>query len=245
MIFAGAGVLLSVTLVLDHTYWVYSEIELAQTAKDVIVSRTYKRQELIDDFERIENFFRRLEGYAKVPMTETMKHIMVMIIVEVLRIFGNMASTMPRGLIPNAMLLIADIDSFKGIIRIYRRRNIEDALRNLDRLTQEAQMAITQIPKVAHNVKGGVEIVGDQVKGVSDQVKDLGDQVKDVGSQVMGVRDRVQDFGDQIIGLDDKVKVVGDLDIEGMAGQTCHLILFLYFLFSFFFLGSIFVRPGA
>ena len=245
MIFAGAGVLLSVTLVLDHTYWVYSEIELAQTAKDVIVSRTYKRQELIDDFERIENFFRRLEGYAKVPMTETMKHIMVMIIVEVLRIFGNMASTMPRGLIPNAMLLIADIDSFKGIIRIYRRRNIEDALRNLDRLTQEAQMAITQIPKVAHNVKGGVEIVGDQVKGVSDQVKDLGDQVKDVGSQVMGVRDRVQDFGDQIIGLDDKVKVVGDLDIEGMAGQTCHLILFLCFLFSFFFLGSIFVRPGA
>ena len=249
MIFAGVGVLLSVTIILDHTYLDHSEIELTltQTAKDGTASRQ-RRQELIDTFERIENFFRRLEGYAEVPMTEAMKHITVMIMVEVLGIFGIMTEEIKRrntgGLTPEAMLFIADIDSDIFFMKLSGRNDTEDALHRLDRLTQEARKAITQVLKVAHNLKGGVEIVGDQVKGVSDQIKDLGDQVTGVSDQVKGVNDQVQDVGDQVIGVDDKV-MVGDLAIEGTSGQTYHLIIFLCFLFSFFFLGSIIVRPGA
>ena len=136
------------------------------------------------------------------------------------------------------MLPIADIHSERFFKKLTGRNNIRDALRRLDNLEQEAQMAIAQAPKVAHNAKGGIEIDGDQVKDVSDQVNDIGDQVT-------GVSDQVQDVGDQVIDVDDKVKVVGDLVIEGTSGETYHFVLFLCFLFSFFFLSSIIVRPGA
>lgn len=43
---------------------------------------------LIDLFERIENFFRRLEVYIEVPPTAGMMDIMVKILVEVLSILA-------------------------------------------------------------------------------------------------------------------------------------------------------------
>ena len=225
MIFAGAGVLLLVNIVLDHICWDYSETELTQAAKDVNASQGA----LIDIFERIENSFGRLEGYAEVPMTEAMKHIMVMIMVEVLGIFAIATKEIKQGrtseLIPSNPLHIAYGNSERYLKRLPGKTDINDALNRLDRLTQEAaRMAIIHVLKVAHNIKGRVEIVDDQVKGVRDQVKDVSDQV---------------------IGLDDKVKVVGDLTIEGTSGETYHFILFLCFLFSFFFLSSIIVRPGT
>ena len=80
IIFAGAGVLLSVAIVLALPFSGYSESEPTQAALDAIASQ----DALIDIFERIENFFRRLEEYAEVPTTGTMKDIMVKIMVEVL-----------------------------------------------------------------------------------------------------------------------------------------------------------------
>ncbi|KAH9009443.1 hypothetical protein EDB84DRAFT_1195937 [Lactarius hengduanensis] len=65
VIFAGAGVLLL-------------------AAKDVVASQ----DALIDIFERIESFFRRLETYTEVPTTEAMKDTIVKIMVEVLGILG-------------------------------------------------------------------------------------------------------------------------------------------------------------
>ena len=51
----------------------------------------------MDIFERIENFFRRLEEYAEVPTTEAMKDIIVKIMVEVLGIFGIVTKEMKQG----------------------------------------------------------------------------------------------------------------------------------------------------
>ena len=48
-------------------------------AKEVIASQ----DTLIYIFERIENFFKRLEEYAEVPTTGAMKDIIVKIMVEV------------------------------------------------------------------------------------------------------------------------------------------------------------------
>ena len=183
---------------------------------------------LIDLFERIEYYFRQLEEHAEVPMTETTTDVMVKIMSELLGIFAIATRQIGRmswsGLIPNTMLPIADRDSEFIPRKLIGRRDIDEGLSRLDGLTPEALMATAQVLKVVHNVKGGVEIVDGQVKGVSDQVKVVGDQV---------------------IGVDDKVKIVGDLAIEGISGQAYHLILFLCFLFSFFFLSSIIVRIGA
>ncbi|KAH8978003.1 hypothetical protein EDB86DRAFT_991509 [Lactarius hatsudake] len=74
VIFAGAGVLLL-------------------AAKDVVASQ----EALVDIFERIENFFRRLETYTEVPTTEAMRDIIVKIMVEVLEIFAIVTKEMEQG----------------------------------------------------------------------------------------------------------------------------------------------------
>jgi hypothetical protein len=65
----------------------------------------------------------------------------------------------------------ADRDSEKYLKKLIGRRDIEDALGRLDRLTQEeARMATAQVLKVAHRVENEVGTVGDQVRGVDNKV---------------------------------------------------------------------------
>jgi hypothetical protein len=56
----------------------------SQTAKDVRASQ----DTLIDVFERIEMFFRRLEIYTEVQPTAEMMDIIIQIMVEVISILG-------------------------------------------------------------------------------------------------------------------------------------------------------------
>jgi transposase len=51
---------------------------------------------LIDIFERIENFFERLEVYIKVPPTLVMTNMMAKIMVEVLDILGTATKEMKQ-----------------------------------------------------------------------------------------------------------------------------------------------------
>ena len=169
MIFAGAGVLLLVAIVLYNPFWDYSELEPTQMAKDVRLSR----DALIDIFEPIERFFRRLEEYAEVPMTEAMKYIMVKIMAEVLGIFAIATSEIGQreasGLTFYAMLSIANTDSEIFSMKLIGRRDIDDALSRLDGLTQEARMATAQVLKVAD----GVEVVSEDIEDVGDKVNRL------------------------------------------------------------------------
>jgi hypothetical protein len=64
-----------------------------QAAKDVEASQ----DALIDLFERIENFFKRLETYTSVPPTDAMTDIIVKIMIEVLNIFAIATKEMRRG----------------------------------------------------------------------------------------------------------------------------------------------------
>jgi hypothetical protein len=178
VIFAGAGVLLSVAIVLDLSRSERSDTEPVQAAKDVIASQ----DALIIIFERIESFFRRLEEHATVPMTEAMKEIMVKIMVEVLEIFGIMTKEIKQGraseLIPDGMFPVADRHPERHLKKFFKkligRKGIEDALSKLDRLTQEeVNMATVQILKISHDIKGGVVAVGVEVKGVGDRVNRL------------------------------------------------------------------------
>ena len=69
---------------------------------------------------------------------------------------------------------VADKDSEKYLKRLIGRRDLEDALMRLDRLTQEeAWMATAQMLKVAHRVEGGVKTVGEQVKCVDVGVQEV------------------------------------------------------------------------
>ena len=66
---------------------------LPQAAKDVEASQ----DALVDLFERIENFFKRLESYTTVPPTDVMTDIIVKIMIEVLNIFAIATKEMRQG----------------------------------------------------------------------------------------------------------------------------------------------------
>ena len=52
---------------------------------------------IVTIFEQIGSFFRRLEEYTSVPMTDAMKDVMVKIMVEVLDIFAIMTKEIKQG----------------------------------------------------------------------------------------------------------------------------------------------------
>ncbi|KAH9162724.1 hypothetical protein EDB89DRAFT_616869 [Lactarius sanguifluus] len=144
-----------------------------QAAKDVVASQ----DALVNIFERIESFFRRLETYTEVPTTEAMRDTIVKIMVEVLGIFGIVTKEMKQGRtsesIPDDTLLVTDRYLEKYLKRLIGRRDIEDALGRLDRLTQqEVQMAVVQVLKVAHSVSDKVNVAiedGKETKALVQQ----------------------------------------------------------------------------
>jgi hypothetical protein len=87
VIFVGVGVLLSVCLLrflLDNIAWEIMTRTTLQAAKDARASQ----DALVDIFEHIEMFFRRLQIYTEVPSTVEMTEIIIQIMVEVLSILG-------------------------------------------------------------------------------------------------------------------------------------------------------------
>ena len=66
---------------------------ISQAAKDVRASQ----DTLIDVFERVEMYLRRLEIYTEVPATTEMMDILVRIMVEVLSILGLAMKEIKQG----------------------------------------------------------------------------------------------------------------------------------------------------
>jgi hypothetical protein len=76
--------------------------------------------------------------------------------------------------------------------KLIGRTEIEDALKRLDKLTQEeARMATAQNLKVTH-------AVDERVKGVANTVVTIDNRVGCVGDQVAGVDDRVQQMANEV-----------------------------------------------
>ena len=73
--------------------------------------------------------------------------------------------------------------SEKYLKKLLGTAKIKDALKRLDKLTQEeARMAAAQNLKVAHTVDDRVRGVADAVAGVDDRVQQMADEVKRLSS---------------------------------------------------------------
>ena len=82
--------------------------------------------------------------------------------------------------------------SEKYLKRLIGRTEIEDALKRLDRLTQEeARMATAQILKLAHTVDENVREIRDEVLGIDNRVAGVDDRVASVGEIAKTVDDKV------------------------------------------------------
>ncbi|KAH9066445.1 hypothetical protein EDB87DRAFT_1574028 [Lactarius vividus] len=136
---------------------------LLLAAKDVSTAQ----EALIDIFERVENFFERLETYTEVPPTAAMTDIIVKIMVEVLNILAIATKEIKQG------------RTKKYFKKLVGKTDVEDALRRLDKLTQdEVRMATAQLLKITHVVNDKVTKIDDDVKGVDDKVNDVSHTVK-------------------------------------------------------------------
>ncbi|KAN0129876.1 hypothetical protein V8E53_012348 [Lactarius tabidus] len=142
---------------------------LLQAIKDVRASK----DALVDLFRRMEYFFKRLEAYIKVRPTAAMRDIIVEIMIEVISILGIVTKEIREGRTKRY---------FKKLIG---RKDVEDALQRLDKLTQEeARMAAAEsltitrgiddrVRAVDHNVIEGVKETGVAIQRVANQVSDL------------------------------------------------------------------------
>jgi methyl-accepting chemotaxis protein len=72
------------------------------------------------------------------------------------------------------------------------KNDIEDALKRLDRLTQEeARMAAAQLLKVTNTIDKTVGGIADNMVVVDDRVKEVGDRVKAVDDRVKAVDNKI------------------------------------------------------
>jgi archaellum component FlaC len=89
--------------------------------------------------------------------------------------------------------------------------DLEDALKKLDRLTQEeARMAHAEVLRITHSMREEVKIVDGNVERVEDKVEGVGEKVEGVGEKVEGVGEKVEDVGEKVEGVGEKVDEVGD-----------------------------------
>ena len=88
--------------------------------------------------------------------------------------------------------------------KLIGRTDIEDALKRLDKLTQEeVRMAVAQNLKATH-------AVDERVRGVANTVVAIEDGVARVDDRVAGVDDRVASVDDRVTRIDDKVAIITD-----------------------------------
>ena len=98
------------------------------------------------------------------------------------------------------MTPLTENPSEKFVMKLIGRTEMEDALKSLDKLTQEeARMAATQNLKATHTVD-------ERVKGVVDTVEAIDNKVVDVDNRVAGVNEKV-------VNIDDRVnEIAGDVN---------------------------------
>ncbi|KAH8988131.1 hypothetical protein EDB86DRAFT_2057744 [Lactarius hatsudake] len=132
---------------------------------------------LVDVFERVENFFKRLETYTEVPPTTAMTDILVKIMVEVLHILAISTKEIKLG------------RTRRYLKKLVGRTDIEDALKRLDKLTQEeARMAAAQLLKITHNIENKITQVidnGNEAKAMRMEVRAI---VQQTANSLNGVK---------------------------------------------------------
>ncbi|KAF8257820.1 CHAT domain-containing protein [Lactarius quietus] len=127
---------------------IFSGISVLLTAaKDVRASH----DALVELFERIESFFKRLGVYTQTSLTAEMAEVFVKIVAEVLCIISIATKEMTR---KRANIYFR---------KLLGRADIEDALKRLDNLIQEeVQMAIAQTMKATLDLKQDAKKASDE-----------------------------------------------------------------------------------
>ena len=167
--------------------------DFTQTVKGVRAGQ----DALVDIFERMEMFFRRLETYTSVSLNEEMLYTITTIMVEVLYILGIATKEIRQSRLSKCWLykcftVLTELFLETYLKELIGSTGIADALKRLDKLTQEeAWMATAQVYKVTHTVDGRVRGVADNVLAVDNRVACVDDRVASIDGRVRAIDDKV------------------------------------------------------
>ena len=128
------------------------------------VSSSY--DSLVDLFECLGNFLKRLEIYTTIPFTPLMTDIIVKIMVELLAVLALATKQVQQGRLSEwifgLQVLMAQHCTEKFAKKLLGEGEIEAVLQKLDRLTQEeARMMAAQTLEVVHCLVNNVKVVMD------------------------------------------------------------------------------------
>ncbi|KAI9438111.1 hypothetical protein H4582DRAFT_234761 [Lactarius indigo] len=71
-------------------------------------------------------------------------------------------------------------------------------------------MALAEVLKITHIVRGDVKVVDGKVEGIDDKVEDMGDKVEDMGDKIDNMGGKVNDMDNKVDNIRDKIDDVGD-----------------------------------
>ncbi|KAF8262464.1 hypothetical protein EI94DRAFT_708298 [Lactarius quietus] len=155
---------------------------LLAVAKDVRASHDV----LVDLFERIQFFLKRLGVHTRISPTKDMVEILVRIMAEVLSILSIATKEVQQSRTKTYLK------------KLVGRTDIEDALKRLDALTrEEVQMAIAQILKATDELKDNVTKANtamEQTANTVDEIMDNLDEIMDDVDEIMDDIDEMKDF---------------------------------------------------
>src|SRR6266852_7211325 len=104
------------------------------------------------------------------------------------------------------MTSLTERRSEKYAKKLIGRTEMEDALKKLDKLTQEeARMAAAQNLKAIHTVDERVKGVGHTVESIDKKVANVDDRVAGADSRMAGVVNQVSVVNDRVAAVDDQV----------------------------------------
>jgi hypothetical protein len=99
--------------------------------------------------------------------------------------------------------------------RLIGRTDVDDALKKLDKLTdEEARMAAAQNLKATHNVD-------ERVRGVANTVVTIDNRVAGVDDRVGKVDDRVAGVDSRVVRVDDKVDQIKSSSSLNLISAGC------------------------
>ena len=167
----------------------------------------------------MESFFSRLEKYIDVRPSAAMKDVIVKIMVEVISILGIVTKEVGQG--RTSMFLLAylftkfDRHAERYLKKLVGRKDIENALQRLDKLTQEeVRMAAAEALTITRNIADTVNDVDKRLEGVDERVQNVDGSVK-------GVKRMVEGIGHVVKGVDHRVKGVDHRVVLMSKGEIC------------------------
>ena len=189
-----------------------------QAVKDVAASH----EALVHLFERIHLFLQRLNRYTGMPLTGDMTGLLGKIMSQVLSILALSTKEMMNRRIseldcPLCRSSLANHNAGKILKKLVGRKDVEDAVLQLDMLTkEESLMAVVRNLEVTHRVDGNVEATKVLTEDIDDNVKATKALTEDVGDNVKATKALTEDVGDNVNAtkalaedIGDNVKVIG------------------------------------